>query len=151
MAGETLATRLAEWVVALDYEPLSPRAIEVAKLLVLDQLGLQLRGSTLASVQPPRRLVEAMGAAPQSTLVGSAKRTAAPYAAYVNGTLASSIEFDDAHMAAWHIGSYVVPSALAFGELTGASGREVITAIAAGAQVMALLGAETRPAMLRDG
>lgn len=151
MTDRTLATRLAEWVVALDYEELPTRAVEVAKLMVLDQLGLQLRGATLAAVQPPRRLVEAMGAAPQSTLVSSAVRTAAPYAAYVNGTLASSIEFDDAHMAAWHLGSYLVPTALAFGELTGAPGREVVTAIVAGAQVMSLLGAETRPNMLRDG
>jgi hypothetical protein len=65
--------------------------------------------------------------------------------------MASSIEFDDAHMAAWHIGSYVVRTALAFGELTGASGQEVITAIAAGAQVMSLLGSETRPNMVHDG
>lgn len=151
MAGKTLATRLAEWVVALDYDQLPPRAVEVAKLLVLDQLGLQVRGAALPAMQPPRRLVEAMKAAPESTLVSSAARTTAPYAAYVNGTMASSIEFDDAHMAAWHTGSYVVPTALAFGELMGASGREVITAIAAGSQVMSLLGAETRANMVHDG
>jgi 2-methylcitrate dehydratase PrpD len=151
MNENTLAARLAEWVVDLDYDQLPPRAVEVAKLLVLDQLGLQLLGATLPNVQPERQLVEAMSAAPESTLVLSDARTVAPYAAYVNGALAASCEFDDVHMYAAHIGSYVVPTALAFGERTGASGREVITAIVAGAQVTSLLGATTVAEMVRTG
>jgi 2-methylcitrate dehydratase PrpD len=151
VAEPTLATRLAEWVDSLDYEQLPARAVEVAKLLVLDQLGLQIRGATLPNVAPERRLVAAMRAAPQSTVVGSGTRTVAPYAAYVNATLACSCEFDDAHMHASHPGSYVVPTALAFAESVGASGREVITAVVAGVQVMALLGAPARANMMRAG
>lgn len=147
----TLTARLAEWTTALDYEQLTPRAIEMAKLLVLDQLGLQLRGAGMPHLQPVRRLVERMKAAPESTTAGSARRTVAPYAALVNGTLASGIEFDDVHMYAAHIGSTVVPTALAFGESTGASGRDVITAVVAGAQVMALLGATTVTDLVRTG
>ncbi|MEV7343523.1 MmgE/PrpD family protein [Streptomyces sp. NPDC093544] len=146
MSENTLATRLAAWVTALEYDQLPPRAVEMAKLLILDQLGLQVRGATLPNVQPERRLVEAMKAAPQSTMVLSDARTVAQYAAFVNGTLGAAFEFDDVHMYAAHIGSAVVPTALAFGESTGASGREVLTAVVAGAQVMSLLGATT----LRD-
>ncbi|MFF7602494.1 MmgE/PrpD family protein [Streptomyces mirabilis] len=143
MSENTLASSLAERTVTLDYAQLPLRAVEVAKLLVLDQLGLQIQGATLPHVQPEVRLVEGMRAAPESTLVGSVTRTVAPYAAFVNGTLAAGIEFDDVHMYAAHIGSHVVPTALAFGESTGATGREVITAVVAGAQVMSLLGATT--------
>ncbi|HEY4018004.1 MAG TPA: MmgE/PrpD family protein [Pseudonocardiaceae bacterium] len=151
MSQRTLASRLADWVAALDYRQLPARAVDVTKLLILDQLGLQLRGTTLANVQPERRLVEAMHAAPQSTTVGSATRTVAPYAAFVNGTLAAGIEFDDVHMYAAHIGSTIVPTALAFGELTGASGQDVIVAVVAGAQVMSLLGATTVTDMVHAG
>jgi 2-methylcitrate dehydratase PrpD len=151
MSEKTLAARLAEWVADLDYDQLPPRAVEVAKLLILDQLGLQLFGATLPNVQPERRLVEAMNAAPESTAVLSPTRTVAPYAAFVNGTLAAACEFDDVHMYAAHIGSYVVPTALAFGESTGASGQEVITALVAGAQVMSLLGATTVKNMVGAG
>jgi 2-methylcitrate dehydratase PrpD len=151
MTETTLADRLAGWVGALDYDQLPPRAIEVAKLLILDQLGLQLFGATLPNVQPERRLTEAMKAAPESTAVLSAAKTAAPYAAFVNGTLAAACEFDDVHMYAAHIGSYVVPTALAVGESTAATGREVITAVVAGAQVMSLLGATTVTDMVRAG
>jgi 2-methylcitrate dehydratase PrpD len=149
--GKTLSARLAEWTTALEYEQLPPRAVEMAKLLILDQLGLQLRGAGLPHLQPVRELVERMKAAPEATPVLSAHRTVAPYAALVNGTLAAGIEFDDVHMYAAHTGSTVVPTALAFGESIGASGREVITAVVAGAQVMALLGATTVTDLVRTG
>jgi 2-methylcitrate dehydratase PrpD len=151
MSDTTLATRLADWVTALEHDRLPPRAVEMAKLLILDQLGLQVRGATLPNVQPERTLVDAMKAVPESTTVLSATRTVAPYAAFVNGTLAAGIEFDDVHMYAAHIGSAVVPAALAFGERTGASGQDVITAVVAGAQVMSLLGATTVTDMVRTG
>ena len=151
MNENTLATRLADWVVGLNYNDLQPRAVEVTKLLILDQLGLQILGATLPNVGPERRLVEAMNAAPQSTVVLSGTKTIAPYAAYVNGTLAASCEFDDVHMYAAHIGSAVVPTALAVGEYTTVSGQDVLTAIVAGAQVMALLGATTVVDMVGKG
>ncbi|HEX3779729.1 MAG TPA: MmgE/PrpD family protein [Pseudonocardiaceae bacterium] len=136
----TIATRLADWVADLRYDHIPRAAVDTTKLLVLDQLGLQVNGATLANIQPEIQLVEAMQAIPESTVALSGTRTAAPYAAFVNGTLAGSSEFDDVHMYAAHIGSHVVPPALAFAETTDATGREVITAIVAGAQVMSLLG-----------
>jgi 2-methylcitrate dehydratase PrpD len=149
--GDLLAARLADWVVALRYDALPRRAVDVAKLLVLDQLGLQIRGATLPNTRPQRQLVEAMGAAPQSTVVLSGVRTVAPYAAFVNGTQACSCEYDDMHMFGSHIGSYVIPAALAFGECVPGKGQDVITAIVAGAQVMSLLGATTTLRMIRNG
>jgi 2-methylcitrate dehydratase PrpD len=148
---KTLSARLAEWTTALACEQLPSRAVDMAKLLILDQLGLQLRGAGLPHLQPVRELVERMNAAPEATAVLSAHRTVAPYAALVNGTLAAGIEFDDVHLYAGHTGSTVVPAALAFGEITGASGREVITAVVAGVQVMALLGATTVTDLVHSG
>ncbi|HEV3356348.1 MAG TPA: MmgE/PrpD family protein [Pseudonocardiaceae bacterium] len=151
MSEQTLSARLAEWTTALTYEQLSTRAVDMAKLLILDQLGLQLRGAGLPHLQPVRELVERMKAAPEATPVLSARRTVAPYAALVNGTLAAGIEFDDVHMYAAHTGSTIVPTALAFGESIAAPGREVITAVVAGVQVMALLGATTVTDLVRTG
>ena len=42
----TVSERLASWVVGLDYGDLPADVIAMTKRLVLDQLGLQLRGST---------------------------------------------------------------------------------------------------------
>ncbi|MGP4015015.1 MmgE/PrpD family protein [Saccharopolyspora sp. 5N708] len=151
MTGNTIATKLADWVVGLGYEDIPQAAVDVTKLLVLDQLGLQVNGATLPNVRPEIQLVEEMKAIPESTVALSGMRTAAPYAAFVNGTLAGSSEFDDVHMYAAHIGSHVVPPALAFAETTGANGREVITAVVAGAQVMSVLGGASVERMVRRG
>lgn len=150
MTERPMAARIAQWIVDLDPGDVPDRATEVARLLVLDQIGLQVRGTALPSATPQRLLVSAMQARAESTVVGG-PRTSAPYAAFVNGTLACSCEYDDMHMFASHIGSYVVPTALAFGELLDASGREVLTAIVVGAQTMALLGGTTSLRMVHKG
>ena len=138
---DTVATRLAGWIAQLEFGRISGAAVDAAKLLILDQAGLQISGAVLPNVQPELRLVEEMKAAPQSTILFHGTRTTAPYAAFANGTFAGSSEFDDVHMYAGHIGSHVVPAALAFAEVTGATGRDLITAVVAGAQVMSVLGA----------
>jgi 2-methylcitrate dehydratase PrpD len=150
-ADGTLAERLAGWVAQLAYEAIPAEAAETAKLLVLDQLGLQLSGATLPNVQPELQMVTAMRAAPESTILGTAQRTVAPYAAFANGTTAGSSEFDDVHMFAAHIGSHVVPPALAFAEITRATGRDVLTAVVAGAQVMSVLGSVSAQSLVERG
>ncbi|MFI5615034.1 MmgE/PrpD family protein [Amycolatopsis sp. NPDC051903] len=151
MPDNTLATRLRTWVADLDPAAVPPDAVEAAKLLILDQLGLQLAGATSPAVQPELRLVTALGAAPEATVAHSGVRTAASYAAFANATLADSSEFDDVHTLAGHLGSPVVPTALAFGEAVRAPGREVLTAVVAGAQVMSLLGARSIVPMVVRG
>jgi 2-methylcitrate dehydratase PrpD len=42
-----------------------------------------------------------------------------PQAAYLNGTLGHSSEYDDAHPTAWHTSSAVVPAVLALAERDG--------------------------------
>ncbi|MCW2873658.1 hypothetical protein [Actinacidiphila oryziradicis] len=61
---KTLSARLADWTTALECEQVPPRAVEMAKLLILDQLGLQLRGAGLPHLQPVRELVGRMKAVP---------------------------------------------------------------------------------------
>jgi 2-methylcitrate dehydratase PrpD len=87
----------------------------MAKRLVLDQLGLQLRGSTPRNVQPVRAVADALGGRGEATVTGGSVLVSAPQAAWVNGTLGHSAEYDDAHMSAWHTSSAVVPAALATG------------------------------------
>lgn len=147
----TVARRLAGWVSALRYDDLPPEVVDQAKLLILDQLGVQVRGATLPNTQPVRRLAQSEPTTPQSTVTLGGTKASATQAAYVNGTLGHSCEYDDAHMLAWHTGSAVVPPALAFAERADADGRDLITAVVAGVQVMSLLGAVAGPGMVAAG
>ncbi|MBB3128545.1 2-methylcitrate dehydratase PrpD [Paenibacillus rhizosphaerae] len=147
----TISQRLAKWVESLRYEDLPMEVIERTKLLILDQLGVQLMGSTLPNVQPVRRLADSIKAVPESTISQGSVRTNAATAAYVNGTFGHSCEYDDAHMLAWHSSSAVIPAALALAERENASGKELITAVLTGVQVMCILGTAMGQAMQTVG
>src|SRR5580704_6233148 len=151
MGKEPLAVRLAGAAAALSIVGLPADVVAITKELIADQLGLQLRGATLPNVAPVARLVAAVGGTPECTVVGSGMRTSMPYAAYANGTFGHACQYDDSHQLAWHPGSCVVPSVLAVAERGRRTGADVVTAVIAGTQVMAVLGAAATSAMQRLG
>jgi 2-methylcitrate dehydratase PrpD len=63
-------------------------------------------------------------------------RLRAADAALVNGTSAHAFELDDYHNAKLHPGAVVIPAALAMAEQRQSSGEQLLTAIAAGYEVM---------------
>jgi len=146
----TVSQRLAELVVKLQLDDLPREVMERTALLVLDNLGVQVRGTRLPNVQPERVVAAALGGTPEATTILGG-RISASQAAWVNGTLGHSAEFDDAHMAAWHTASAVVPAALALAEREGSSGGDFLIAVAAGVQVMGLLGSVASRGMLTAG
>jgi 2-methylcitrate dehydratase PrpD len=151
VGNEPLAVRLAGSAAETSIAGVPAEAVAITKKLVMDQLGLQLRGATLPNVAPVARLVAAAGGKLESTVAGTGTRTSAPYAAYANGTFGHACQYDDSHQLAWHPGSCVVPSVLAFAERERRTGADAITAVIAGTQVMAVLGAAATPAMQRLG
>ena len=151
LGDEPLAARLAATAAELSGATVPVEAIDITKQLIVDQLGLQLRGASLPNVAPVARLVAAAGGIPESTVIGTGMRASAPYAAYANGTFGHACQYDDSHQLAWHPGSCVVPSVLALAEREGRTGADVIIAVIAGTQVMAVLGAAATPAMQQLG
>src|SRR5258707_14056771 len=75
-------------------------------------------------------------AAGNSGVFGDAARYTPAGAAFLNGALAHSLDFDDTHAAgSLHPGAPVIPAALAAGEMVGASGADVLAAVIAGYEV----------------
>jgi 2-methylcitrate dehydratase PrpD len=135
-----LATRLAEWLSALAWPQLPPRQQELSELRLLDSLGLILAGTTSEATSIARGYVAAHGGVGRSTAVATSAGTPAGWAALVNGIAAHCWDFDDTFSdSVVHPGSMVVPSALAVGEDLGASGAEILTAIAGGYEIAARL------------
>jgi len=76
-----------------------------------------------------------------ATVFGDSKTYTPAVAALLNGALGHSLDFDDTHAdSSLHPSAPVVPAAFAVGEMVGASGREVLTAIVAGYEVCCRLG-----------
>ncbi|MDU6374448.1 MAG: MmgE/PrpD family protein, partial [Bradyrhizobium sp.] len=82
-----------------------------------------------------------LDSAGEATVFGDSRTWTPAVAALLNGTMGHSLDFDDTHAdSSLHPSAPVVPAAFAVGEMVGASGREVLTAIVAGYEVCCRLG-----------
>jgi len=129
---------LARFCSEISLERLPTAVVERARFLVLDLVGNIVRArhdaeSTGAFLAATR----AMGlAAGNAGVFGDSARYTPAGAAFLNGALAHSLDFDDTHApASLHPGSPVIPAALAAGEMAGAPGADVLAAIVAGYEV----------------
>jgi 2-methylcitrate dehydratase PrpD len=139
-SSPTVAQRLARWVASLRFEDLPADALFHARRCMLDTLGVEIRGATLPWVQPVYRAMRAF-AGDGATVAVHGDRLAAPYAAYVNSAFAYSCELQHhGSFGSAHPGVIVIPTVQALGELTGASGRDLVTAMVAGYEVQGRLG-----------
>jgi 2-methylcitrate dehydratase PrpD len=135
MANETAT--LADYVADLKFENIPREVLARAKVLTLDFLGSAIRARRDAESTPALlKMLEALALdfKGNATVFGDNRTWTPAVAALLNGALGHSLDFDDTHAdASLHPSAPVVPSAFAVGEMVGASGREVLTAIVAGA------------------
>ncbi len=124
--------------------PFRREVIERAKTLTLDFLGSAVRARKEAESTPSiLAMLKALSLDGDgvATVCADRKGYTPAVAALLNGALGHSLDFDDTHAdSSLHPSAPVVPAALAAGELVGASGRDVLTAIVAGYEVCCRLG-----------
>lgn len=126
----THVQRFAEFAVACRDRGVPAEVRDDAVGRVLDTLGNGFAGSTEDVARRVAATVTAWG--------GS---RAAPSVALVQGTYAHALDFDDTHLpSVLHPSASVVPAALAVAETTGASGRDLLAAVAAGDEICNRLG-----------
>ncbi|MGJ4931075.1 MmgE/PrpD family protein [Bradyrhizobium sp. HKCCYLS2038] len=142
MAQETAT--LASYVAELKFDDIPPEVLDRAKVLTLDFLGSAIRARREAESTPSVVNMLAalkLDAAGEATVFGDSRTWTPAVAALLNGTMGHSLDFDDTHAdSSLHPSAPVVPAAFAVGEMVGASGREVLTAIVAGYEVCCRLG-----------
>src|SRR6202030_3166924 len=109
-----------DWVVfvaGLKPSDLSAAVFDGARYLLLDYLGVAIRGSCAESSAPVYRMIERIAAPGAATVIGKGIRTLPGYAALANGTAAHAIELDDTHNAgSIHLGVVMFSTALALAE-----------------------------------
>lgn len=133
----TNTSYLAGFATELRFADLPEEVVRKAKELTLDALGVQLAASTMPWSKVVYRYVQSQGGTPQSTVVNYGLRTTASNAAFANSAFGHGFEMDDNHAQTSLKGSAVaVPTALAIGEQRLASGRDFVTALVAGYEVM---------------
>ncbi|MEX2549044.1 MAG: MmgE/PrpD family protein [Nitriliruptoraceae bacterium] len=137
----TLSEQLAAFAVSTLVGGAPSIVRDSVRQRVLDVLGLQAAALPLDTSAAALRFVTAQGGAPQSHVVGQAEAVPAPWAAFANGVLAHSLDYDDTHLpSVLHPSASVVPAGLAAAELHGASGPLILDAIGVGIETVVRLG-----------
>jgi 2-methylcitrate dehydratase PrpD len=145
MANETV--RLAEYAAGLRYDELPQDVIQRAKDCITDTVAVIVLGNAMPWSQIVIRYAQRVGAGGRSRILGAHGPTLqAPAAALANGTLAHAFESDNLTKpgAGVHPGATLLPPALAIAQERGNTGRELITAVVAGFEVMYRIGYATK-------
>ena len=136
-----LAQRLGAFAAASTYDRLPAEVTDSVRKRILDVLGICVAASPLETSAAARAWAAEQGGRPQAQAVGTGGKLPATLAAFVNGVLAHSLDYDDTHLpSVLHPSASVVPAALAAGQAAGAGGQQVIAAVAAGLEVCVRTG-----------
>lgn len=139
-SAQPAAATLARFCAQLQWSSIPPPARERTQELLLDLLGVTVRGSAAESSAPVRELVRLQGSGP-AVVFGGMLRTSAAWAALANGTFAHAIEMDDVTTeSSLHPGAAVIPAAVGVAQDRGSSSIELLEAIVAGYEVVIRIG-----------
>jgi 2-methylcitrate dehydratase PrpD len=135
-AGAGTTRLLAGHASTLAYEQLPKPVVERIKLCVLDTLGVSIGASTLSDeAKIVVEYVRALGGKPEARILGFGGAAPAAWAVFANGSFGHMLDYDDVG-GGGHISIATIPVALALADKKGGvTGRELITAVAAGMDI----------------
>ena len=151
--ADPISRQLARWVTGLRYEDLPPEVVDRAKGLTLQALASALLGSQLPAGRQAVELVtrEEGGAAAGVTVMVDGARATKAGAVFANAELILAGGKWDTFRMLLHPGTCIVPCAFAAAQAEGASGRDLVTGLAAGYEVMERMAADFIPTMMARG
>ena len=149
----SISRQLAAWVADLTYEDLPPAVVDRAKGLTLHGLSSALLGYDQPDTNRALRMMqeeEAGGGGAATVLVSGAKLTKAGVALVDSELIYTGGKWDTFRMLT-HPGTAILPAALIAAEVNNASGKDFLTGIAAGYEVMERLAADVIPTVMARG
>lgn len=125
---------LGAFVAQLKFQDIPAEALDVIHTGFADCVGTLLAGRE----EPPTRLLTQVLNPPsgEATLLFGERTAPAPDAAWINGTAAHALDFDDVAIKG-HPSTVLVPAILAEAQALGSSGQDMAAAYAAGYEVWA--------------
>ena len=149
----SLSRQLAQWVVGLRHQDLPAAVVDRAKGVTLHGLASVLLGSEAPGGRQAVKLIteEEAGVRDGATIMVSGARVTKGGAAFANAEMAMAGGKWDTFRMLTHPGTSIIPGAFVAAETAGASGRDFITGIAAGYEVMERLAADFIPTVMARG
>jgi 2-methylcitrate dehydratase PrpD len=130
-------------IIKTRYEDLSPEVVEATKMSILDTLGVTVAASTLGQgCKEIVDLVKDSGAKGKSSILGYGGRVPSWMAGLANGSMTHQLDYDDVREdARVHPGpSSVIPTFALAEELGNITGKDVLTAVATGIDLISRMG-----------
>ena len=143
--GPTIA--LAEFLSRSNYGDFPNEVVQHAKRIFLDFIGVSLSGSRMDNSRIITEVVKEWGGLPEATIIGYPFKLPAPSAGLVNGAIGHAVQMDDTEwITVAHLGTEVIPAALAVAERRGeVNGEALIKAIVLGFEGAIRIGASINP------
>jgi len=122
---------LVDFAHGLAYPDLPKAMVRATKGRMIDSMGCAMAALLAPPVRALRRVTMPVANGSGARLFGTLTRTAPDMAALVNGTMVRYLDMSDAHLrkSAAHP-SDNIPGLMAIAEITGASGKDLMVAIA---------------------
>jgi 2-methylcitrate dehydratase PrpD len=138
---DSITATLARFVIDTPSADIPDAVLAGARNALIDTIGVALAGTGERVSDIARRWVLDSGATARASLWGCNDGGSAADAAFANGVASHALDFDDSHPSLrGHPSATMIPAALAVGELTGASGADVLAAYALGLEIAGKLG-----------
>lgn len=138
--GDWLKT-FSEFAADLTFDDLPAEVVARTKLVLLDSLGAIVAGQAEPECRALAERLERLNGRGPVPAIGSSRRLVAADAAFLAGTAGTMLELDEGNQyARGHPAIHVIPAALIAAARMGASGRDLITAIALGYEIGARVG-----------
>jgi len=143
--------KIAKFVANLEFDDLPPKVISYAKNCIMDTLCSMIVGfgvdKRTDSGWRILKFLRTQGGNKESTVIRYGDKLPCSLATFVNSVMAFGLS-DFHNKSSIHIGGIVIPSALAISEKEHLSGRELITAVVVGYEVLARVGMALDPRYL---
>ncbi|HTK02755.1 MAG TPA: MmgE/PrpD family protein [Bordetella sp.] len=141
MTETNITALFAGKFLALNYRDLPAAAIDMARQVVLDGLGVMVAGARepLGVGRLSIEYVQASGGAEQSSVVQAGFKTSMQNAAYANGTMAHALDWDNTWYPLNHPTSPTLPAILAVAEHFQLPGDRIIEAVVTAFEVQGRL------------
>lgn len=138
--SEPLVARLAAFATSAFQGGLPVSVNQKITDHIIDTIGVAIAAAGEPPVEAVRRVALTRGTG-SSTVMVTGERLAAANAAFVNGTMAHALDFDDTHLPSiLHPSASVVAGVFAVAEEKESSGVELIRAVAIGDEITCRLG-----------
>ena len=148
-----IAQEYADYALGSKFEDLPFDVVECAKKLIFDGIAIMIAGSSAGGIGTLVDLFREWGGKPESTILVFGDKVPAQNAVACNASMARANDYGALHeRAIVHMNDPLVPGCLAIAERQGGiSGREYISALVVGMEVMARLGLSLNTAFLKTG